>query len=54
MAEKLILPISETDIEEFKRLVYEGEDIVGWTFNTDSGITIEIEFATEDEYNYED
>ena len=45
--EKLILPISEYDIDDFKDLVLSGVAFPSWNFETESGTNIEIEFTVE-------
>lgn len=52
------IPISECDIEEFHKLLYNQKDIITWTFETNDGESININFHKEkndcDECGYSD
>ena len=42
------VPITEYDLELFKKLVYSGEEFV-WSFETNKGTTINVEFRQEED-----
>jgi hypothetical protein len=43
------VPITEYDLEALKEVVY-NNDLMEWTFLTEGGKEITIEFMSEDEY----
>jgi len=49
MAEILILPIGECDLEDFKELVQNNVEF-SWTFPTEGGSQIDIHFIQEKNY----
>lgn len=47
---RIEIPITEYDLEELKKIVYENE-VVEWTFPADDGEDIEIHLMSEEEYD---
>ena len=45
---KINIPITECDLEELKDVVYSNSTI-HWSFDTEEGETIQVEFMSEDE-----
>lgn len=48
MTKEINIPITEYDLEKFKDVVYSNET-VEWSFETQDGETILVNFMTEDE-----
>ena len=48
---KITIPIGECDIEMFEKLIYSGYDNFTWTFETDGGEAIDVEFIKDEEEN---
>tara|TARA_Y100000034_G_C6690413_1_gene303987 strand:- start:206 stop:364 length:159 start_codon:yes stop_codon:yes gene_type:complete len=49
--QQIVIPIGDSDIELFEKLLYHGYDGFTWTFETNDGEPINIKFIkdTEDE-----
>ena len=47
--QSLTIPIGECDIELFEKLIYNGYDNFTWTFETDKGESININFIKDEE-----
>ena len=47
--QSLTIPIGEGDIELFEKLIYNGYDNFTWTFETDKGEPININFIKDGE-----
>ena len=43
---KIIIDITEGDIEEFKQVAF-GDNIFNWQFNTQNGVPIDVHFIAE-------
>ena len=48
---KITIPIGECDIEMFEKLIYSGYDNFTWTFETDGGEAIDVEFIKDEGEN---
>jgi len=48
MIKEINIPITEYDLEEFKDVVYMNLSF-DWSFTTDDGDTIQVNFMSEDE-----
>lgn len=48
MAKEINIPITEYDLEEFKDVVYMNLSF-NWSFDTQDGETIQVNFMSEDE-----
>lgn len=46
---KITIPIGECDIEMFEKLIHSGYDNFTWTFETDDGEAVDVEFTKEEE-----
>ena len=44
----ITIPISECDIEMFEDVIYNGYDPITWTFETDDGEQINVNFIKDD------
>ena len=45
--QKVIIPITENDIEMFQDLIYHANNQFSWTFKSDKGENIDIHFTDE-------
>jgi len=45
--QKIIIPITEGDLEMFSDLVHTGANPFTWTFKTDKGLSIDVELTNE-------
>ena len=48
MTKEINIPITEYDLEEFKDVVYMNSSF-DWSFITDDGDTVQVNFMSEDE-----
>lgn len=45
--QKVTIPITENDIEMFQDLIYNANNQFSWTFTSDKGENIDVEFTDE-------
>jgi hypothetical protein len=45
--QKITIPITENDVEQFKELVFELASDMEWVFESDKGVQIHVTFVNE-------